>query len=334
MADIGIWKLVPFRARALAKSAASMVSSLEETVDACGFGPTVFHLQPESNLAVISRGYWDKSADCKVCVIDPEDADPDGVYVMAKVAWPATSDVLGIPAHLAGWKPNTVTNALGGPSALTATVGSGLMGGLAGYGIGKLLQKGVGTAGRLWRRVNPFGLQLPWGHDDDEGEPKWPGVSTGLGILAGTLPAAWAAHRGWFGTPAAPVKAASAALASLIPVPDYMTKEADDTHEPFIKVDKFNQVIWEDDKTPVELRALAAGLVDGASAYRGDSSLVSPWDICRMAVGMGSGLVSGLLVGKTLGALAGMDERMQNDMQRTGVWAGLIRSVLPRALPR
>lgn len=100
-----------------------------------------------------------------------------------------------------------------------------------------------------------------------------------------------------------------------------------------IPVDDFGRVLWsyDDPYTPFSTRAAASGLVDAASSLRGNSSIVMPSDVARMAVGMGSGYMSGTLVGKTLGALAGLKPEAQRALQQAGTWAGMLNTVMPMA---
>jgi hypothetical protein len=97
--------------------------------------------------------------------------------------------------------------------------------------------------------------------------------------------------------------------------------------KPIIDVNRFNEAIWGDPFTDESARALASGLVYGAGATR-NSSVVSPMDVARMAVGMGTGYASATLLGKTLGTLAGLSPQAQGALQQTGIWAGLIKSVV------
>jgi hypothetical protein len=98
-----------------------------------------------------------------------------------------------------------------------------------------------------------------------------------------------------------------------------------------IPVDAFNRVIWQDPNTSLPLRAATTGLVEAASQSRGGIELISPYDIARVAVGMGSGLASGMLVGKALGALAGLTPGAQDTLKRTGMWAGALANLVPKA---
>jgi hypothetical protein len=102
-----------------------------------------------------------------------------------------------------------------------------------------------------------------------------------------------------------------------------------------IPVDDFNRTVWGDrrvsDLLDLPEKAAITGLVSGASRLPGKnrSSLVTPFDIGRMAAGMGSGYVSGAIVGKGLSALFGMPPDKQDNLKNTGVWAGAIKGMLP-----
>lgn len=100
---------------------------------------------------------------------------------------------------------------------------------------------------------------------------------------------------------------------------------------PRIPVDHWNQVMMRSPSIPDPVRAASAGLVNAASASHGGAKLVSPFDVGRIAMGMGSGAVSGMLVGKTIGALAGLTPEAQDLVFKTGVGAGILTNVLPMA---
>lgn len=103
---------------------------------------------------------------------------------------------------------------------------------------------------------------------------------------------------------------------------------------PRIPVDAWNNVMLTAPGIPAPIRAASAGLVNAASAAHGGARLVSPFDVGRIAMGMGSGAVSGMLVGKTLGALAGLTPDAQDAVFRAGVGAGILANVVPLAFGR
>lgn len=102
---------------------------------------------------------------------------------------------------------------------------------------------------------------------------------------------------------------------------------------PTIPTDAFNRVVLSDPYTPPQVQAATTGVITAAAMSRGGntqrSAMVSPADIARIGVGMGTGYVSGALVGKALGVLAGMPPETQQQLQQTGMWAGILTNVVP-----
>lgn len=105
-----------------------------------------------------------------------------------------------------------------------------------------------------------------------------------------------------------------------------------------INVRDFQNRMWNDprigDYVPIHVRAAASGLVQGAANLPDkpqNSPFVTPYDIARVAVGMGSGLASGWLVGKTLGAVFGATKKTQDLVTNAGIAAGALKTVIPLA---
>lgn len=104
-----------------------------------------------------------------------------------------------------------------------------------------------------------------------------------------------------------------------------------------INVARFNDMIWRDPRVAGPLdpatQAAASGLILGAANLPGkpNTRLVTPFDVGRMAAGMGSGFLSGALVGRALGILMGMPEAAQDRLKSTGTMAGLITNLVPMA---
>lgn len=103
-----------------------------------------------------------------------------------------------------------------------------------------------------------------------------------------------------------------------------------------INVQQFQNSMWQDPRfvqsTPLALRAAASGLVQQAANIPGgriNSPFVTPADIARVAVGIGSGAASGWLVGKTLGAVFGTGQKTQDLLKNTGVAIGALKTVIP-----
>lgn len=100
-----------------------------------------------------------------------------------------------------------------------------------------------------------------------------------------------------------------------------------DLQFPSIPKNHFNQVVWSDPLTPSYVAANLSGVVDAASKARGNVNFVTPGDIARIGLGMGSGYLSSLVVGKTLGALVGLPEEAQQKLKEGGIWAGLLTNL-------
>jgi len=95
---------------------------------------------------------------------------------------------------------------------------------------------------------------------------------------------------------------------------------------PIIDVTRFNDAIWNDPFGSGADKAIASGLVYGAGTAT-NSNIVSPMDVTRMAVGMGTGYASATLMGKAFGVLAGISPEAQQAMQTAGVWSGVMKTL-------
>lgn len=82
------------------------------------------------------------------------------------------------------------------------------------------------------------------------------------------------------------------------------------------------------------LRAVTSAVVQGAAHLNNGARFITPMDMGKVTLGMGSGYLSGLIVGKVLGALTGMPATTQNRLKSTGMWAGLLANVAPMMFPR
>lgn len=104
-------------------------------------------------------------------------------------------------------------------------------------------------------------------------------------------------------------------------------------YDPRIETDRLISDIYDDPVTPPKIQSTVAGIISAAALQRGSfgkrSPLISPADIARVAVGMGSGWVSGRIAGKILGALAGLTPDAREKLQKAGLWAGLVKAVVP-----
>lgn len=186
------------------------------------------------------------------------------------------------------------------PSTLGQALVLGSLGGLGGYGVGRALD---------WLAPNS--------------PVKFSRTGAILGTLAGTAPAV-----------------TGGILNHMADKPVMFSSfwDSPDKTASAINVRQFNELVWNtpglSNKLPPTLQAAASGLVSGASNLPGkvrNSPFVTPTDIARMAVGMGSGAVSGFLAGRALGAFMGLSKSTQQTLTRTGAAAGLLRQVIPLA---
>lgn len=206
--------------------------------------------------------------------------------------------------------PNPVNNLVGGPTPLAAMLAGGALSAGIGYGGGYLAEKIMGpkvlTPGRLRRNLAI------------------------AGGLIGTIPGAY------LGSVGARINAEDGKppMDAFVEPNVLFGKEGEDYSGGFmedsIPVDSFNRVVWSDPFTPIGLRAATTGLIEGASQMQGGARLISPMDVGRIAMGMGSGMLSGMAAGKVLGLLAGMTPEAQKTLQSTGMWAGAIANVVPK----
>jgi len=197
----------------------------------------------------------------------------------------------------------------GGPTPLTRTLTGAGLGAALGYGGGWL-------SSQLW----------PDKYLDKKKARRNMAI---MGAAAGGLPTSY-----FFGRPAVEQHGMSGWLkkSELLEESRRFQKYAS-ARLPTIDVNRFNQVIWEQELPPA-VKAMTTGMVSAASASRGGARLVSPFDVARIAVGMGSGAASAALVGKTLGAIAGLTPESQDAIFRTGAGVGLLMNVVPHLMGR
>jgi len=226
---------------------------------------------------------------------------------------------------------NPFNRLIGDATPLSSMLAGGLIGAGLGHGGGYLAEKLTGDRvfepGRLRRRLALAGGLLGTVPGAYLGSMK---VRQGLEDGASTFDSLKKIIE-----PLDFYKQSVQALEILLPdtfVPGYFTKIAEDAGGLFVSdipVDAFNRVVWNDPNTSLPIRAATVGLVQTASNLSNNSGFVSPLDIARIAMGMGSGLASGVLVGKTLSQLAGVNRQTQKALQDAGIWAGALGQVIP-----
>lgn len=232
-------------------------------------------------------------------------------------------------AKFLNFAPNSFNKYIGGPTPLLASLTGGLAAAGLGYGVGRAVENVVGEdylePGKLRRNAAILSGLLG----------VMPGAYLGLAgmrenRLQGKTPIkAWVEPNVLFND-----KQASLSL----DIPEWdpgidpgfvkMAEGLGGLFVPEIPVDKFSRAVWQDPYTPIPLRAATTGLLS-ATSRSAQSSLVSPFDVGRLAAGMGSGLLSGIGAGKVLGTLAGLSPYAQKQLQQAGIWAGFIKNVIP-----
>ena len=113
---------------------------------------------------------------------------------------------------------------------------------------------------------------------------------------------------------------------------DYLLHTPRYSTGPIIDSDAMLHTIWRSPMvsgqlTPKE-RSLMTGVLSGAQ-HIANSPYVTPVDMARLTAGMGCGYASGLVAGKVLGTLTGMPPDTQKTLANTGMYAGIVKAILP-----
>lgn len=361
--DIYAWKSVPSEVARIAKAASGTYSVLRELTPYLPDINARLWYNPDTKQASLSYPLFtdsEKVAAWHIALrqVPGVDSLAHGYFyqpspllpnIRVKTAEVTNSDIFGPPATLMHLKPNSI---LGAPTPLTSTLAGGLLGAGLGYGGGwlaeQLLPEDKFERGKLRRMTSLIGgiagaVPGLWhGFDNMRAHPdesmRW-------------SPRAWLSSYPWT-TPTArtPQAAQNRFQPFLEGLERVINKEAKTLDARWIKyaddvggdlkypipVDQFNRVIWNDlstagGYTPPHLAAATTGLLQAASLSQGGANFVTPMDIARIGIGMGSGYMSGLAVGKTLGALAGLRPEAQQSLQQAGTWAGLLSNIVPLA---
>jgi hypothetical protein len=266
----------------------------------------------------------------------------DAPYIRVKYSELQNKDIFQPMSSALQLQPNALNKLWGGPNPLAATLAGGLLGATGGYAGGwlaeQLLPEELFERGKLRRTGALLGGgvgALPgawWGYDNMRSNPD-PEKKWSLGSLVSSYP--WPEKKSRF----THIKEGMAKVfpADVLELAPLWEKSADETGATFngaIPVDQFNRVIWNDLRsqgggTDPGLAAATTGLLQAASLSQGGTNYITPFDVARIGIGMGSGYLSGMLVGKTLGALAGLRPAAQQTLQQSGAWAGVLTNTVP-----
>ena len=98
-----------------------------------------------------------------------------------------------------------------------------------------------------------------------------------------------------------------------------------------INVDSLGRTLWETGAKP-DTSGTTMGAVHAAKQMPGSKGpdWATPQQMGQLAAGMGTGYASGALVGGALGALTGMPQQTQDTLKRTGMYLGVVESVVPK----
>jgi hypothetical protein len=247
-----------------------------------------------------------------------QDAAAEQAYAqLDRPRYSNTIEALGAIGQLWSGKNLGIPNT---PSALASMLTLGILGAGLGYGTGRI-------QGNL---INMFA--------DNAVDPKKTArsgalIGLGAGLIPGLLYAAGNYKAGKPVFTGAFLNDRDPQLRYENPLQKYSSYSSGVAFDP----DMFAKLINEDPTMRQGLdpreRAMATGLVVGAKHLPGrpNSSLVTPLDVTRMAMGMGTGYLSGAVVGKTLGALMGLSKPLQQELVRSGTFAGMVKNLIPIA---
>lgn len=261
-------------------------------------------------------------AEFKLC----DKPDHENTWIPVKSA--AISDYTSPVTGALGLSPSWFTNGIGGPTPAISTIAGSMLGAAGGYTAGRiaenLLPERTLVPGRLRKNLMYLGA----------GAGAMPGVyMAGMGASMrphGSFFKAMLEPNVYYGKEAAVEDEYQVVLRkSMEKLAQIGMGDAGAMFVPSIPVDAFNRVLLNDPFLPAPMAFATSGLINAADMSRGSSGIISPYDITRIAVGMGAGLTQAYLGGKLLGIVAGLDPAAQRQLQRTGAIAGAIKATVP-----
>jgi len=98
-----------------------------------------------------------------------------------------------------------------------------------------------------------------------------------------------------------------------------------------VNVDAMGRTLWETGASPQTAGMTMGALAAAQQMPGGDQpGFVTPAQMANLAVHMGAGYLSGAVVGHTLGLLTGMPDSTVDRLKQTGMYLGIVKSVVPR----
>jgi len=363
--ELSLWRQVPALVTQRLKLAAAIRDALKTAIKDLpampGYGYVYWH--PENKTAWIVLGdsdgrevyeQWEKAVNSidgvdKVIAeseVGPSDSDN---WIMVKKA--SALEYLGLPYRAAG-------KLTGGPSAMSNSIVSGLLGAGLGYGGGwlaeQLLPEEYLERGKLRRNLAILGglggaaLHVPQGlanaqmNQNATGKPQWR-KSFLQPVTQQNIAPSEIDYMNHY-----KASAQQQALDYL----DTLGLTASDQFEKSVNrikravnssgytgsrgvalqsvpVDAFNRAIWGDAgrHTPPMHAAAASGLVTGVQQLHGNPSMLSPRHFIRGLATAGVDLATAHIAGGVLGVLGGLKPQAQKKLQNMGLWGGMIRGV-------
>ena len=272
--------------------------------------------------------------------LDSKLAD-DPIWVYIKRANTTVADVSRPILKIMNLAPNSWNQLLGsaGTSPLVSMLTSGLLGGGLGYLGGTMaeqlvpesylergkLRKNTALLGALAGAAGPAYLgSVGMRMGDDDTKNPWK---------------AWLEPNVMFSNQKEAIAKAYKAISELSQDPSaedgvkkafgYDSGDAGLFNVTAIPVDAFNRVVMQDPYATTGLQTATVGLTEAANQAKGNTGMISPFDIARIGLGMGAGLSQAYLGGKVLGALAGLTPNAQQKLQQVGMFAGALKAVVP-----
>lgn len=265
----------------------------------------------------------------------------DHIWVYIKKANTTVGDVSKPILKIMNLAPNSWNQVLGGAgtSPLVSMLTSGLLGGGLGYLGGTLAEQLVPeeylTRGKLRKNTALLGALA------GAAGPAYLGtVGMRMNEEDNTNPwKAWIEPNVMFSNQKEAISKAYEAISATNPDPTaedgvkkafgYDSGDAGLFNVTAIPVDAFNRVVMQDPYATPGLQTATVGLTEAANQAKGNTGLISPFDIARIGLGMGAGLSQAYLGGKVLGALAGLTPNAQQKLQQAGMFAGALKAVVP-----